>query len=178
MRDIYTAAERLMGMQDADWRRHANPLSVWTRFSCLPLLALAIYARAWVGWAALPLFGVAAAWTWYNPRAFAPPADFGAWASRATLGERIFLDRARYGVARHHIRAAHVLTALSAAGIIPLIYGLILLNPWATFTGLVAVILPKVWFCDRMVWIHAEMTGTTPGDPMPDPIMPPDLAPL
>ena len=174
MTDIYRAAERLMGMQDADWRRHANPLSVWTRFSCLPLIVLAIYARVWIGWWALPLFLLAATWTWVNPRAFPPPADFGAWASRGTLGERIFLARDRYEVAPHHVRAANILAALSAIGLLPLIYGLIVQNPWATLAGLIGVILPKVWFVDRMVWIHAELTGTTPGDPLPDPVLPPE----
>lgn len=175
--DIYRAAERLMGMRDADWRRHANPLSAWTRFTCLPLMVLAIYARQWIGWWAVPLFLLAAIWTWVNPRAFPPPSDFGSWAARGTLGERIFLARDRYDVAPHHISAAHVLTGLSAIGILPLIYGLIVLNPWATLLGLFAAILPKVWFVDRMVWIHADITSTTPGDPLPDPTLPHERTP-
>ncbi|MEL6563638.1 MAG: DUF6653 family protein [Pseudomonadota bacterium] len=177
MTDIYRAAERLMGIGDADWRRHANPLSVWTRFTCLPLIVLAIWSRTWIGWGALPLFLLAAAWTWYNPRAFPPPSDFGTWASRGTLGERIFLARDHYGVAAHHVRASHILTGLSALGAIPLIYGLIVLNPWATLLGVVATVLPKVWFCDRMVWIHAEMTDTTPGDALPEPLLRPERTP-
>lgn len=177
MTDIYRAAERFMGMRDADWRRHANPLSVWSRFSCLPLLVLAIYARVWIGWWALPLFVLAAVWTWINPRAFPPPDDFGAWASRGTLDERIFLARDRYDVPAHHIRAAHVLTVLSAIGLVPLIYGLIVLNPWAALLGLVAVVLPKVWFVDRMVWLHAGITQTMPGHPLPDPTLPHERSP-
>jgi len=174
MTDIYRAAERLMGMQDADWHRHANPLSVWTRFTCLPLMALAIYARCWVGWWALVLLTLGVGWTWINPRLFAPPADFGAWASRATLGERIFLARDRYDVPAHHKSAAHVLTGLSAFGLLPLAYGLVTFDPVATVLGLVAVILPKLWFCDRMVWIHADLTGTTPGTSLPTPLLPPE----
>ena len=177
MTDIYRAAERLMGMQDADWRRHANPLSVWTRFTCLPLLVLAIYARQWVGWWSLPLVALATVWTWVNPRAFPPPSDFGSWASRGTLGERIFLARDRYGVAAHHVRAAHILTGLSALGALILAYGLVVLNPWATVLGVVATVLPKVWFVDRMVWIHAEMTDTIPGTPLPEPLLPPERTP-
>ncbi|APX10829.1 DUF6653 family protein [Tateyamaria omphalii] len=177
MTDIYRAAERLMGMQDADWRRHANPLSVWTRFTCLPLMVLAIYARQWIGWWALPLLLLAAAWTWVNPRAFPAPSDFGSWASRGTLGERVFLARDRYDIDAHHIRIANVLTALSAVGLLPLIYGLIVLNPWATVLGVVAIVLPKVWFVDRMVWIHADITNTTPGDPLPDPTLPHERTP-
>ncbi|MEQ3708362.1 MAG: DUF6653 family protein [Tateyamaria sp.] len=174
MTDIYRAAERLMGMQDADWQRHANPLSVWSRFTCLPLLAFAIYARQWIGWWSLPLFMLACLWTWANPRVFPVPSDFGSWATRATLGERIFLARDRYDIPDHHIRASHVLTSLSAIGLVPLAYGLIVLDPFAVLAGLVAIILPKLWFCDRMVWIHAEMTGTTPGTPLSTPLMPPE----
>lgn len=174
MIDIYAAAERLMGMRDRDWRRHANPWSVWTRFTCLPLMVLAIYGRIWIGWWALPLFLLAAIWTWYNPRAFPPPDDFGSWASRGTLGERIFLARDRYGVAPHHLRTANILTVLSAIGVFPLVYGLVVLNPWVTILGLFTTVLPKVWFVDRMVWIHADMTQTIPGDPMPEPILPPE----
>jgi len=170
--DVYRAAETLMGMRDADWRRHANPWSVWTRFTCLPLIVLAIWSRDWIGgWSVLPL-AVALFWTWANPRAFATPLDYGSWAARATLGERVFLARDRYGVALHHIRAAHVLTWLSAVGLLPLVYGLVVLDPWATICGLVLVILPKVWFCDRMVWLHAELTQTVPGARLPDPRLP------
>lgn len=174
MADLYGLTERMMGMNDADWRRHANPLSVWTRFSCLPLLVFAIWSRVWIGWWAVLALGVAVLWTWANPRVFPPPRDFGAWASRVTLGERVFLARDTYRVAPHHIRAAHILSTLSAVGTVPLIYGLIVLNPWATLLGLIGTVLPKVWFCDRMVWLHADLTHTSPGDPMPEPLMPPE----
>lgn len=174
MADLYALTERMMGMGNADWRRHANPWSVWTRFTCLPLLVIAIWSRVWIGWLALLVFAAAALWTWMNPRAFAPPADFGSWASRVTLGERVFLARDRYAVPMHHRRAAHILSGLSAVGCVPLIYGLIVLNPWATLLGLIGTVLPKVWFCDRMVWLHADLTNTVPGDPMPDPLMPPE----
>jgi len=170
--DIYRAAEALMGMEGADWRRHANPWSVYTRFTCLPLIVLALWSRTWIGAWALPLLALALAWTWANPRAFGVPLDYGAWASRATLGERVFLARTTYGVPGHHVTAAHWLTALSALGLLPLFYGVIVLDPWATLCGLVAVIVPKVWFCDRMVWLHAELTHTIPGTRLPDPRMP------
>ena len=90
------------------------------------------------------------------------------------MGERIFLARDRYDIPDHHIRASHVLTGLSAIGLAPLTYGLIALDPFAVLAGLVAIILPKVWFCDRMVWIHAELTGTTPGKPLSTPLLPPE----
>ncbi|WP_299146190.1 DUF6653 family protein [uncultured Tateyamaria sp.] len=175
--DIYRAAERLMGMRDADWRRHANPVSVWTRFSCLPLIVLAIYARQWIGWWAVPCVVLACIWTWVNPRAFPPPADFGSWAARGTLGERVFLARDQYDLNPQHIRVAHVLTGLSVLGLGPLVYGLIALNLWAALLGLVAIILPKVWFVDRMVWLHADVTHSIPGQALPDPTLPHERIP-
>ncbi|MEV4315663.1 DUF6653 family protein [Actinocrispum sp. NPDC049592] len=33
--------------------RHANPISVWTRFAVLPLLAVSIWSRDWIGWRSL-----------------------------------------------------------------------------------------------------------------------------
>jgi hypothetical protein len=40
----------LFGLQDDGWLRHANPVSVWTRFAVLPLLAISIWSRDWIGW--------------------------------------------------------------------------------------------------------------------------------
>jgi len=37
-----------MGMDDATWKRHANPWSGWSRITILPLLCLAIMSRVWV----------------------------------------------------------------------------------------------------------------------------------
>ena len=42
--------ERLMKMDDAAWKRHANPWSAWTRTLILPLLALTVWSRVWIGW--------------------------------------------------------------------------------------------------------------------------------
>ena len=79
LRRAAAAAFRL----DAEgWARHANPWSGWTRFATLPLLALACWSRAWIGWwAALPL-ALLLAWLWLNPRAFPPPRRWDAWMSR------------------------------------------------------------------------------------------------
>lgn len=167
---LYKGAERLMGMNDATWLRHANPWSAWTRFSALPLLVLAIWSRVWLGWWCLLPIALAVAWIWINPRAFSAPSDFGAWASRAVLGERIFLARDRFEIARQHITVAHMLTLVSALGAIILIWGLVVLDLGLTVAGLVLVIGGKTWFCDRMVWIHTEETKIPLGAAMPEPI--------
>ncbi|MEM9969738.1 MAG: DUF6653 family protein [Pseudomonadota bacterium] len=170
--DLFASAERLMGMDDATWRRHANPWSVWTRFTALPLLSLAIWSRVWIGWWSVLAVAAAAVWIWLNPRAFPPPADYGHWTSRGVLGERLWLARDRVVIPAHHVRAAQLTTAVSALGALILLWGLVALDFSATVGGTLLTILGKTWFVDRMVWIHADITGTQPGTPLPDPTLP------
>lgn len=154
--DIFKAAEKLMVMDEGAWRRHANPWSVYTRFTCLPLIALAIWSRDWIGWWSLLPLALALGWTWLNPRLFSEPKSLDNWASKGALGERLFLDRRNSKIADHHIRMAHILTAASAVGAVILIYGLYKLSFWATTSGLILSIVPKVWFMDRMAWIYQD----------------------
>jgi hypothetical protein len=158
-----------MGMSDATWRRHANPWSGWTRFAILPAFALAVWSRVWIGWAALLPVAALIGWTFINPRAFPPPADYGAWMTRGVLGERLWLDRANRPIPAHHARAAFLTTIVAASGLPLLAWGLWVLDPFASFAGLTLAVGGKAWFLDRMVWLHADLTGTTPGTPLPDP---------
>lgn len=151
--DIFRAAERLMAMDDATWRRHANPWSVWSRMlTALPLLVLAIWCRVWVGlWAIVPV-ALAVAWVWINPRLFPEPRRFDSWASKGVLGERVFIEH-RGEVSAHHVRVAHILSWLSVPGALVMIWGL-----WAQWWegavfGAILTALPKIWFVDRMGWI-------------------------
>lgn len=162
--DIFAFAERLMTMDDDAWARHANPWSVYSRFSSLPLIALAIWSRDWLGWWFLLPLMLALAWTWINPRLFSPPERTDTWAARGTYGERVFLNRKVVPIPKHHEDMAITLTWLSAAGVPILVYGLAVLDVSATVCGLVTTILPKLWFCDRMVWLYDEM-GRPPMPP-------------
>ena len=162
MADLYRSAERLMGMNDEAWARHANPLSLWTRVAALPLLILAIWSRVWLGWWALVPVALAIGWVWLNPRAFSVPDRFDNWAAKGTIGERLFIARTSHPIPDHHVRIAHLLTALSAVGLAPLIYGLTFLESGATLAGLIGTMLPKIWFVDRMVWLHDDMQRTDP----------------
>ncbi|SHH26488.1 DUF6653 family protein [Marivita hallyeonensis] len=156
MAGFYKVTERSMGMSDAVWRRHANSLSAWTRIlSGLPLIALAIWSRVWIGWGALIVLAAVAVWIWLNPRVFPEPRNFDAWTSRAVLGEYVFLNR-RDTVAAHHIRMANVLSWSTLPGLILLVAGLWRLDLVWTFAGTVLTILPKLWFLDRMVWLYQE----------------------
>ncbi|WP_300055799.1 DUF6653 family protein [uncultured Roseobacter sp.] len=153
--DIFRGAERLMRMDDAAWRRHANPWSVWTRFACLPLLVLAIWSRVWIGaWALIPV-ALALLWIWVNPRAFPPPVRYDNWASKGVFGERIFLEH-RAEIPRHHRQVALVLGFLSLPGVVIMIWGLYALWWEGVVFGMILGVLPKVWFVDRMVWIYDD----------------------
>ena len=158
--DIFRLAEQSMTMSDETWGRHANPWSVWTRMTCLPLIAFAIWSRVWLGPLAIPLLGIACFWTWCNPRAFPAPRRTDNWASYGTFGERVFLERRKIDIPRHHLVAANVLVMLSLTGLPPLIYGLWALDFWAVVAGHALMIVPKVWFVDRMVWIFHDFKAT------------------
>lgn len=170
--DIFAATERMMRMTDADWQRHANPWSGWTRVAILPALAAVIWFRAALGWMIVIPLGLLILWVWVNPRAFPPPADYGAWMTRGVLGERLWLDRARRPVPAHHRRAAWVTSGIAFTGLPFLIWGLAVLDPFATLLGMALTMGGKLWFLDRMVWLHADLTGTTPGTPLLDPTLP------
>jgi hypothetical protein len=148
---------RWFAMSDATWARHANPWSVWTRFTVLPLLILTIWSRVWLGhWAWLAV-GLALLWTWYNPRLFPPPASTDNWASRAVLGERVWLNRRQVPVPERHRWMPHLLNLVSTLGLPLLIYGLVALAIWPTLCGALLVYAGKVWFLDRMVWLYQDM---------------------
>lgn len=147
-------------MDEATWMRHANPWSVWTRVPILPLLCLAIWARAWIGvWCLLPI-ALLLLWTWINPRAFPVPASTRSWASRAVMGERVWLARDDVPIPAHHAAWAALLAGLSALGMPPLVWGLYAFEIWPLLLGLTLTIGAKMWFLDRMVWLYEDMAKT------------------
>ncbi|MGQ4877239.1 DUF6653 family protein [Billgrantia sp. LNSP4103-1] len=148
---------RLFRMSDQAWAHHANPWSVWTRNTALPILVLAIWSRVWVGWWALVPFALALLWLWLNPRLFPVPASTNNWASRAVLGERVWLNREQVPIPEHHSHAAYLLSATAALGVPFLAWGLYHLEFWPTLLGSVLVYAGKLWFLDRMVWLYQDM---------------------
>lgn len=150
------------GMSDRVWARHANPWSGWTRLPVAPLLALAVWSRAWIGgWCLLPL-ALLLAWTWLNPRAFPPPARADGWMSRAVHGERVLLNAAAVPIPPDHARAARLLARLPALGLPPLAWGLWALDAGWTVAGLALAIYPKLWFLDRMARLYDDMAARHP----------------
>jgi hypothetical protein len=105
---------------------------------------------------------LACLWTWWNPRAFPAPATTDNWASKGTFGERVFLNRRTIAIPAHHVRWALTLGFGSAAGMFPLSWGLWALDATMTMLGVALVVLPKVWFVDRMVWLYEDMKDADP----------------
>lgn len=144
-------------LDDATWRRHANPWSVALRNTVLPLLVLACWSRLWLGWYAIVPLAIALIWTWYNPRIFPEPATFDTWASKAVFGERVWLNRDKVPVPSDHRRVPNILSALSGIGMLAVFYGVLFFDVWPTLFGMALVYAGKLWFLDRMVWLWEDM---------------------
>lgn len=160
-----TVGERiaaLFRMNESTWQRHANPWSVWTRTTVLPLLILAGWSRVWIGNWALGLGAAAVLWTWLNPHLFGRPTSLENWASKAVLGERAWIRRDDVLVPQRHRIIPHVLNAINGVGILFVIGGVVQLAVWPTVFGLMLNYTGKLWFLDRMVWLYEDMKDATP----------------
>lgn len=149
-------------MDAATWERHANPLSVYTRYSGLPLLAIGVWSRVWLGWWCLVPIAAAIAWIWINPRLFPKPESTDNWASKSVLGERVWLNRKKIPIPAGHRRAALLLSLCNGAGSLVTAYGLAFIDARLAIAGIILVIVAKTWFLDRMVWLFEDMARERP----------------
>jgi len=150
---------KLFGLEGDGWMRHANPASVWTRFTVVSLVALAIWSRDWIGAWSLIGVGLAIVWMFVNPLLFKAPKSTRNWASRAVLGERIWVDRNKVDLPEQFRSPAAPLIAngLSLVGMGILAFGLVDLNLLATVTGILITHTGKAWFMDRISLLFVEM---------------------
>ncbi len=144
------------------WARHANPKSVWTRYAALPILVAAVWSRMWIGWWSLIPILATVLWIWLNPRVFPRPASTKNWASKAVLGERVWLNRMEVQIPEHHVRFIRVLNIVTGCGGLVLLNGLVVLDGTTTAVGSSVVVLGKSWFLDRMVWLYEDMLKVHP----------------
>ncbi|QFU18029.1 hypothetical protein GDR74_05295 [Microvirga thermotolerans] len=149
-------------MDERTWERHANPWSVWTRVASFPLLLLAVWSHAWIGLWSIVAVALVALWLWLNPRLFPPPARTDGWSAMATFGERVWLNRGNVPIPADHARVASILSAVAALGIFPAFAGAFLNDLTMTAFGSAVVMLGKLWFCDRMVWLYRDMEDRHP----------------
>lgn len=144
-------------MTNETWEKHANPWSVWSRMITLPILVLAIWSRIWIGWYGWVIVGILVIWLILNPKAFKKPNSTKNWASKAVLGERIWLNRKIISIPKGHSFMAILLNTINGSGLPFLIYGLYHFNFWITILGTIIIYAGKMWFLDRMVWLFEDM---------------------
>jgi hypothetical protein len=144
-------------LDDEGWMKHANPLSVYTRYSVLPLIALAFWTRIWIGWWSLIPGILSIVWMFVNPTLFKNAKSTKNWASKCVLGERVWGNKKKVEVPMHHRKMPHLLNLINAIGFFTAIWGIIVLDLWFTIFGTVVTILAKSWYLDRMVWLYEEM---------------------
>ncbi len=87
------------------FERHSNPWSAWTRLLSTPLVLVPFWTRSWKH------ASLVGGWLLLNPIVFPKPVDDSAWATRAMLGEEIWIAE------RPIDRAMAVGMAASAFGI-------------------------------------------------------------
>ena len=152
---------KLFGLAGDSWTRHAHPASVWTRFSVLPLLAVAIWSRDWIGWWSLVPIALSLVFMMVNPLLFAKPRSTRHWVSKGVFGEHIWTERNTVELpAQFTAGVPNVTYGFQAFGAIVLTYGLVVLG-WpgllAVVTGIVIIQVAKAWFIDRMVLLFEDM---------------------
>lgn len=148
---------KLFNLSDENWMKHANPWSVWTRYSVLPLIVLAFWSRVWIGWWFLIPAIISLAWMFLNPVFFKKPKSTNNWASKSVLGERVYLNRDKIDIPKHQKLLPKILNIISLIGMIFAIWGIVGLNLWASILGIVLAYLGKSWYLDRMVWLFEDM---------------------
>jgi hypothetical protein len=153
---------KLFRIDEKARRRHANPWSGYTRFSMVPLIGLAFWSRVWLGWWSLAPIIIVLSWVWFNPRIFPEPKSTNNWASKAVLGEWVWMNRKRISVPKHHFLVPNILSAISAIGAVPFIWGLVVLEILPMVVGGIVIVISKLWFADRMVWLYEDMKDATP----------------
>jgi hypothetical protein len=155
---------KLFGLDGDKWMRHANPVSVWTRFAVLPLLALAIWSRDWIGWWSLVPVALSLAFMMVNPLLFPEPRSTRNWASKGVFGERVWADRDTVEIPDQFrtSRVPAATYAIQTVGLAVLVYGLVELELLAVAAGLVIAETAKAWFIDRMVLLYEDMKQRHP----------------
>jgi hypothetical protein len=144
-------------LDDEGWMKHANPKSVYSRNTVLPALILAFWSRVWIGWWSLIPIALAILWTFFNPRLFKTAKSTKNWASKGVLGERIWMDRKKFQIPKHHKVLPHVLNIFNLIGFAMVIWALVILDVWLVLLGSAFLYFAKLWYVDRMVWLFEDM---------------------
>ena len=148
---------KIFHLTPENWMKHANPWSVGTRYSVLPIIILAFWSRVWIGWWCLIPAAASLAWMFFNPVFFKKPRSTKNWASKSVLGERVWQNRNKIPVPAHHIILPQILNGVSSVGMLLSIWAIIQLSIWPAVLGVALAYLGKSWYLDRMVWLYEDM---------------------
>jgi hypothetical protein len=158
-----TRVAKLFGLEGESWARHANPVSVGTRFAVLPLLALSIWSRDWIGWWCLLPIALSLVFMMINPVLFPKPRSTRNWASKGVFGERVWSERIKVAVPAQFTTAPLTATyAFQLVGAIVLAFGLVRLDLVETVAGVVLLLAAKAWYIDRQVLLFETMKAQHP----------------
>ena len=153
---------QLFRMDERARRHHSNPWSGYSRFSMVPLLGVAFWSRVWLGWWSLLPIIIMLLWVWLNPRVFPEPTSTNNWASKAVLGEWVWMNRKKVPVPKHHQCIPNILSVVGMISGIFFVWGIVALDVWLAAFGGSFIVVSKLWFADRMVWLYEDMKDTTP----------------
>ncbi|KAB1064403.1 DUF6653 family protein [Salibacter halophilus] len=154
---------RLFNLNDENWMRHANPWSVWTRYSVLPVIAFAFWSRLWIGWWCILPAVVAILWMILNPVLFSKPKSTKNWASKAVMGERVYLNRDNVEIPTvHQSPIFKILNTISFIGVVLSVWAIVVYSVWGVVLGVTLSYLGKTWYLDRMVWLFEDMKDISP----------------
>jgi len=148
----------VFNLTNENWMRHANPWSVWTRYSVLPILIVSFWSRLWIGWWFFFPVLVALIWMFINPIVYRKPISTKNWASKAVFGERIFLNRDTIKIPKiHQTPLLKILNIISSIGFGITIWAIINYSLMGACCGTILTYLGKSWYLDRMVWLYEDM---------------------
>jgi len=145
-------------LTNENWMKHANPVSVWTRYSVLPIIVIAFWSRIWIGWWCIIPGLLSFLWMFFNPVVFKKPKSTRNWASKAVLGERVYLNRDKIKIPQHHdVPLYTILNGISSVGLIISIWATVYFSELGAILGVTMAYLGKSWFLDRIVWLYEDM---------------------
>lgn len=151
---------KVFNLTPENWLKHSNPWSVYTRYSVLPIIVLAFWSRIWIGWWCLIPGILSLLWMFFNPIFFKKPKSTKNWASRAVMGERVFLNRDNIDIPEIHKTPLYkILNTVSFIGMVLAIWATVNYSVWGAILGVALAYLGKSWYLDRMVWLFDQMKG-------------------
>lgn len=145
---------------DTIWRRRTHPASFWLRLVVVPLMAAAIWSRAWIDPGFLVILLALMVGAWVAERAFPAPTGTPSWATRAALGEWL-ASHAPEGIdlPRGLVRTLGIVGTI---GTIVMVSGAILYDPGLAISGAVVMLVCKLIAFDRLARAWSAAAAADP----------------